>query len=79
MHDDQLPAIDDWIEKQGTRISRPEAIRRLVEDGLKAKKLSDLAEPLKSLEPRPLACHSRRPLDRIRRNWPAFPDQETRP
>jgi hypothetical protein len=38
MHDDQLAAIDDWIEKRGTRISRPEAIRRLVEIGLKAKK-----------------------------------------
>jgi hypothetical protein len=38
MHDDQLAAIDDWVEKQGTRISRPEAIRRLVEIGLKAKK-----------------------------------------
>jgi hypothetical protein len=38
MHDDQLAAIDDWIEKRGTGISRPEAIRRLVEIGLKAKK-----------------------------------------
>ena len=37
MHDDQLAAIDDWVEKQGTRISRPEAIRRLVEIALKAK------------------------------------------
>jgi hypothetical protein len=32
MHDDQLAAIDDWIEKQGTRICRPEAILRLVGD-----------------------------------------------
>ena len=38
MHDDQLAAIDDWVEKQGNRISRPEAIRRLVQIGLKAKK-----------------------------------------
>ena len=38
MHDDQLEAIDDWIEAQGEKISRPEAIRRLVEIGLKAKK-----------------------------------------
>jgi len=37
MHDDQLAATDDWIKKAGTRISRPEAIRRLVEIGLKAK------------------------------------------
>jgi hypothetical protein len=38
MHDEQLEAIDDWIEAQGEKISRPEAIRRLVELGLKAKK-----------------------------------------
>ena len=38
MHDEQLEAIDDWIEAQGEKISRPEAIRRLVEIGLKAKK-----------------------------------------
>ena len=37
MHDQQLEAIDDWIEAQGEKISRPEAIRRLVEIGLKAK------------------------------------------
>jgi hypothetical protein len=37
MHDQQLEAIDDWIEAQGEKISRPEAIRRLVELGLKAK------------------------------------------
>ena len=38
MHDEQLEAIDDWIEAQGEKISRPEAIRRLVEIGLKTKK-----------------------------------------
>jgi len=38
MHDDQLAAIDDWIEALGEKISRPEAIRRLVEIGLKVKK-----------------------------------------
>jgi len=37
MHDQQLDAIDDWIAAQGEKISRPEAIRRLVELGLKAK------------------------------------------
>ena len=37
MHDEQLDAIDDWIAAQGEKISRPEAIRRLVEIGLKAK------------------------------------------
>jgi hypothetical protein len=37
MHDEQLEAIDDWIEAQGEKISRPEAIRRLVEIGLKVK------------------------------------------
>jgi hypothetical protein len=35
MHDEQLEAIDDWIEAQGEKI---EAIRRLVEIGVKAKK-----------------------------------------
>ena len=38
MLDQQLEAIDDWIEAQGEKISRPEAIRRLVELGLQAKK-----------------------------------------
>jgi hypothetical protein len=36
MHDDQITAIDKWREKN--EYSRPEAIRRLVEIGLKAKK-----------------------------------------
>jgi hypothetical protein len=38
MHDEQLEAIDAWIAEHGDKISRPEAIRRLVEIGLKAKK-----------------------------------------
>ena len=38
MHDQQIEAIDEWIDKQGEKISRPEAIRRLVELGLKATK-----------------------------------------
>jgi len=38
MHDQELEAIDDWIAAQGEKISRPEAIRRLVELGLKVKK-----------------------------------------
>jgi hypothetical protein len=37
MRDGQLAAIDEWIGAQGEKISRPEAIRRLVELGLKAK------------------------------------------
>jgi hypothetical protein len=37
MQDEQLEAIDDWIAAQGEKISRPEAIRRLVEKGLRAK------------------------------------------
>jgi hypothetical protein len=36
MHDAQLTAIDTWREKHDVG-SRPEAIRRLVELGLKAK------------------------------------------
>jgi hypothetical protein len=35
MHDGQITAIDDWRKK--TDLSRPEAIRRLVEFGLKTK------------------------------------------
>jgi len=38
MHDEQLAKIDEWIAVQGIEISRPEAIRRLVEIGLKAKR-----------------------------------------
>jgi hypothetical protein len=37
MHDQQVASIDAWIAKQGDAISRPEAIRRLVEIGLKSK------------------------------------------
>jgi hypothetical protein len=37
MHDEQLEAIDAWIAEHGEKISRPEAIRRLVEIGLKAR------------------------------------------
>jgi hypothetical protein len=38
MHDQQIAAIDAWIALQDGEVSRPEAIRRLVEIGLKAKK-----------------------------------------
>jgi hypothetical protein len=34
---DQLAALDAWITRQDEDISRPEAIRRLIELGLKAK------------------------------------------
>jgi len=37
MHGQQIAAIDAWIAMQDAEISRPEAIRRLVELGLKAK------------------------------------------
>jgi hypothetical protein len=37
MHDRQLAAIDGWIAAQGEDVSRPEAIRRLVDLGLRAK------------------------------------------
>jgi hypothetical protein len=37
MHDQQVATIDAWIAKRGEAISRPEAIRRLVELGLKVK------------------------------------------
>jgi hypothetical protein len=35
-HADVLAALDAWIAKQREPLSRPEAIRRLVEAGLKA-------------------------------------------
>jgi cytochrome c553 len=38
MHDQQIAAIDAWTAMQEAEISRPEAIRRLVELGLKAKR-----------------------------------------
>jgi hypothetical protein len=34
---DQFEALDAWVARQGRPLSRPEAIRRLVELGLKAK------------------------------------------
>jgi hypothetical protein len=37
-HEDFLRPLDEWIAKQKPKPSRPEAIRRLVELGLKAKK-----------------------------------------
>ena len=38
MHDHHLDALDNWIAKQkGPELTRPEAVRRLVELGLKAK------------------------------------------
>ena len=38
MLDDRIEAVDAWIAEQGEPdISRPEAVRRLVELGLKAK------------------------------------------
>jgi hypothetical protein len=36
-HEDFLRSLDAWIAKQDPKPSRPEAIRRLVELGLKAK------------------------------------------
>jgi predicted alpha/beta hydrolase family esterase len=38
MHDEQLEAIDDWIAALGEKISRAEAIHRLVALGLGAPK-----------------------------------------
>jgi hypothetical protein len=37
LHDAQIKAIDGWAKAQDDEPSRPEAIRRLVEIGLKAK------------------------------------------
>ena len=37
-HPPEIAAIDKWIASQGEEITRGQAIRRLVEIGLKAKK-----------------------------------------
>ena len=37
LQDDEIKAIDSWARKQEPPITRPYAIRRLVELGLKAK------------------------------------------
>jgi hypothetical protein len=37
LQDDEIKAIDRWARKQEPPVTRPEAIRRLVELGLKAK------------------------------------------
>ena len=34
----EMQCIDEWIASQGVKLDRPEAIRRLVELGLKTKK-----------------------------------------
>jgi hypothetical protein len=34
----EMQCIDEWVARQGGKLDRPEAIRRLVELGLKAKK-----------------------------------------
>jgi len=34
----EMRSIDEWIARQDVKLDRPEAIRRLVELGLKAKK-----------------------------------------
>jgi hypothetical protein len=34
----EMRSIDGWIARQGVKLDRPEAIRRLVELGLKAQK-----------------------------------------
>ena len=36
--EDEMRSIDEWIALQDVKLDRPEAIRRLVEIGLKAKK-----------------------------------------
>ena len=43
--DGQIGAIDAWIAKLDEDVSRPEAIRRLVEIGLKAKGIRVKVKP----------------------------------
>ena len=48
----EMQSIDEWIACQGVKLDRPEAIRRLVELGLKAKKCqrhrASLSQPSRS-------------------------------
>jgi hypothetical protein len=37
MQEDEIRAIDSWAKKQNPPVTRPYAIRRLVQIGLKAK------------------------------------------
>ena len=37
----EMRSIDEWIARQDVKLDRPEAIRRLVEIGLRQKKESD--------------------------------------
>lgn len=38
LQDDEIKAIDSWARKQEPPVTRPEAMRRLVEMALRAKK-----------------------------------------
>ena len=50
MRDKQIAAIDAWIVMQEEDLSRPEAIRRLVELGLLAQKAPDIRYQTKANE-----------------------------
>lgn len=44
MHKPQIAAIDAWTKAQGDQISRPEAIRRLVQLGLTVPLVGDVRQ-----------------------------------
>ncbi len=41
LQEPQLQILDAWIERQRVQVTRPEAIRRLIEIGLEAVKTAD--------------------------------------
>jgi hypothetical protein len=45
MHDRQVEAIDGWIAAQDSEVSRPEAIRRLLEQALDAAEKKKVGKP----------------------------------
>jgi Arc/MetJ-type ribon-helix-helix transcriptional regulator len=51
---DQLQRLDDWIESDGGRFSRPEAIRRLLEHAwgrtVASRGIKEMPQRVKSLE-----------------------------
>lgn len=56
MHDQQIAQIDAWIATNDEEISRPEAIRRLVEIGLGAKAKPTQPNPARAARAKELAA-----------------------
>jgi hypothetical protein len=62
MHDQQVAAIDAWIAMHEVEISRPEAIRRLVELGLTVKTKAKQPSAARAVRAKELAAKA---IDKI--------------